>query len=96
MPRKTVKKNPGFDVRPTESPVMSPGRAAAKDDYLARMLAEHAALRDRIMAMRPGWDRDTLARVRNTYGPPQDPGLQTIIDAIATVDGLEARFGRKD
>lgn len=67
-------------------------RAAAQkrtDEYNARVRAEHARIRDAIMALRPGWDRAKLEAVTRSYG---GGGLDDILCALEAADALELGF----
>lgn len=68
----------------------------AIDSHNERIRAEHAAMRDKIMARRPNWDRAKLEDVRFSYGLGQDgaTGLSDILDAITAADKLEALFAK--
>jgi hypothetical protein len=57
--------------------------------------AEHAALRAKILAARPGWDAAVLASIGQSYGFTADglPGLRDLLATIEQHDALAARFG---
>jgi len=56
--------------------------------------AEHAGLRARILAARPGWDAAALAGIERSHGHEADaPGLRDILAAIERHDALAVRFG---
>lgn len=57
--------------------------------------AEHAALRAKILAARPGWDAAVLESIQQSYGTTADglPGLQDLLTTIEQHDALAARFG---
>ena len=60
----------------------------------AEIRAEHAGLRARILAARPGWDAAALAGIERSHGHGGDaPGLRDILDAVQKHDALAARFG---
>jgi len=68
-------------------------KAAAKRN--AEILAEHKALRSRILALRPAWNAATLESIQQSYGTTADglPGLRVLLDAIEQHDAIAARFG---
>ena len=68
---------------------------ASTDRYNARVRAEHANLRLRILALRPDWSAERLEEVRHTYSiDSTDPGLAAILAAVEAADALAARFAR--
>lgn len=73
---------------------------SAPDAYNEQIKAEHARLRAAIharlradiLAARPTWSPDALARIVRSHGIAGDEGLHDILVAIRRADDLDFRF----
>lgn len=52
----------------------------------------HTAVVDKILALRPNWDRAALLAVGKGFGTLEDPGLYNILDTVEEADALERTF----
>lgn len=72
-------------------------RYKASQDYNKQILAKHQAIRDQILQLRPHWSPEKLQQVTRMWNNMHDdkgPGLDDILQAIRTMDEMEARFGK--
>ena len=70
---------------------------AARDFEESRraLRIEQAALRDRIIALRPDWDRGPLDCVTHGHGSLDNPGLYDILRTLQEAARLTSQFTRK-
>lgn len=80
---------------------MSRERARAEKAWAKHneeLRAQHAALRARILALRPGWDAGKLEGIKQSYGEVSTgeaaglPGLYDLLSAVEAHDALAARL----
>lgn len=77
----------------SESNILARSPKATVDKYNKHVNAEHAALRDKIMAARPHWDRSKLEQIHHSYGLSNNQqGLDDIHSAIQSHDKIDAQF----